>query len=62
MAQISLTLGVRRKWWVIPSMRALSLLCRVTGYAPDLSKVAEWYAANGFQLTVDGKRTGLGAR
>lgn len=61
MAQISLTIELHRKWWVIPSMSVLSLFCRITGRAPDLEQLTNWYAANGFELIVDGKRTRLGA-
>lgn len=60
MAQISLTLKVHRKWWVIPSMQALQLLCRISGYALDLERVSVWYASHGFELVVDGKHTKLG--
>lgn len=59
MATLSLTL--HRKWWVIPSLYAFSIVCRISGYAPDLEKWGEWYAANGFELVVNGKRTRLGA-
>lgn len=61
MAQVSLTLELHRKWWVIPSMRLFSSLCRLTGYAPNIDRLATWYACYGFELTVDGKRTRLGA-
>jgi predicted esterase len=61
MAQVSLTLEIHRKWWVIPSTHVLSVMCRVTGYAPNLDRLASWYASYGFELVVDGKRTRLGA-
>lgn len=59
MATVSLTL--HRKWWVIPSLHLLSVACRASRYAPDLERLAAWYAANGFELVVGGKRTRLGA-
>lgn len=61
MAKVSLTIELHRKWWVIPSMHALSLLCRIFGYAPDPERLSTWYAGNGFEMVVDGKRTRLGA-
>lgn len=61
MATCTVSVGLHRKWLVMPSVRALSLFCRVSGYAPNLERLATWYAGHGFDLTVDGKRTRLGA-
>lgn len=60
MAQVNLTIGVHRKWWVLPSMFALSMVCRITLYAPDIEKIATWYGLHGFDMIVDGKRVRLG--
>lgn len=59
MAVCAVSVEVRKKWWAMPSIHALSFFYRVTGRAPDLERVATWYARHGFVVYVDGKRTGL---
>ena len=60
MAQVTLTINVHRKRWVLPSIYSLSLLCRITGRSPDLEQLATWYGLHGFDMIVDGKRIRLG--
>lgn len=60
MAQVTLTVGIHRKWWVLPSLYLLSVFCKVSGRSPDLEQLATWYGLYGFDMIVDGKRIRLG--
>lgn len=60
MAQVTLTIGVHRKWWVLPSLYLLSVFCKVSGLSPDIERLATWYGLHGFGMLVDGKRIRLG--
>lgn len=60
MATTQLTVEVHRKWWVIPSIRVLSALCRVFRFSPNVENVATWYGLYGFDMEVNGKRIRMG--
>lgn len=60
MAQVTLTIGVHRKWWVLPSLYLLSVFCKISGRSPDIERLAAWYGLHGFDMIVDGKRIRLG--
>lgn len=55
-----MTIGIHRRWWVLPSLYLLSAFCRITGFSPNLEKLATWYGVHGFCMVLDGKKIRLG--
>ena len=37
----TITLKVRVSWWVKPYIRAIGLLCAITGLQPDADKISQ---------------------
>lgn len=52
MACMTLTITIKRAWWVMPYIYGVHLLSELTGMEPDYDRVAET-ALRGFRLVLD---------
>lgn len=52
MARASIDVELIPRWWVPAVLRTLSLVCVLTGQAPDLEKVVRFLVRRGLRVRI----------